>query len=276
MKHKSWSNRVFVGFMLLLGAVLLALPFYYMVVMSLRPTKDLAQPGIRLLPTQVSGQAFADLIDGGLVLRATLNSVIIGGLVTLGTLFFCTLAGYAFAKHKFPGRDALFFVLLSTMMVPGAVLLVPGFLLLRDLNWLDTWLPLVVPSIGGAFGVFLSRQFISSIPDSLLESARLEGAPDFRIYRQIVLPLSKPLLATLGILTFLGSWNNFIGPLIVLLDEKKYTLPLVVAMLQGRFPGKENVQMAGAVISIVPVLIIFIIFQKQIVASLASSGLKEG
>ena len=268
-------ERIATYILLSLGAIGLALPFYYMIVMALRSNESLATPGIQLGLVKPTLQPFKDLFDGGLILRATGNSVIVGGFTTLGTLFFCTLAGYAFAKHSFPGRDLLFMVLLSTMMVPGAVLLVPGFLLLRDLGWLDTFLPLIVPSMAGAFGVFLSRQFISAIPESLLECARMEGAHDFRVYRQVILPLSKPLLATLGILTFLGSWNNFIGPLIVLLDEKKYTLPLVIAMLQGRFPGKENIQMAGAVISITPVVILFLMFQKQIIASLASSGLKE-
>ena len=161
------------------------------------------------------------------------------------------------------------------MMIPGAVLLVPSFLLYRDLGWLDTWVPLIVPGLGGAFGVFLARQFIEKIPDSLIESARLEGCGEFGIYSRIVMPISRPLIATLGILTFLGSWNSFLGPLIILLNERLFTLPLVVSMLQGRFPGKDNIQMAGAMISILPVLVLFFFFQKQIVESLASSGLKD-
>jgi multiple sugar transport system permease protein len=258
------------------GAALLALPFYYMVVTSFKSNQEIASPHLSLVVREPTTQPYAELFDAGLVLGATWNSLVVGVATTAGTLFFCTLAGYAFAKHRFPGRDAIFLGLLATMMIPGAVLLVPGFLLLRDFGWLDTWLPLIVPGMAGAFGVFLARQFIEKIPDSLLESARIEGCRDFGIFLRIVLPLSKPLLATLGILTFLGSWNSFLGPLIVLLDERKFTLPLVVAMLQGRFPGKENVQMAGAMISILPVLVLFFLFQRQIVESLASSGLKEG
>ncbi len=166
-------------------------------------------------------------------------------------------------------------ILLSTMMIPGAVLLVPSFLLYRDFGWLDTWAPLIVPGLGSAFGVFLSRQFIKKIPDSLIECARLEGCKETRIYFQMILPLSKPLLATLGILTFLGSWNNLVSPLIILLNEKLFTLPLVISMLQGRFPGQDNLQMAGALVSILPVLILFFFFQKQIIQSLAASGLKD-
>src|SRR5579871_6927846 len=260
---------------LTVGALVMALPFYYMLITSLKSMTEISQPTLDLLVRRPTLQPYRDLIDAGLVVRASWNSLIVSALLTGGSMLFCTLAGYAFAKHRFPGRDLLFLALLATMMIPGTVLLVPSFLLFRDFGWLDTWLPLIVPGLAGAFGVFLARQFIEKIPDSLIESARLEGFSEWRIFASIILPLSKPLLATLGILTFLGSWNSFVGPLIILLDEKKFTLPLVVAMLQGRFPGKDNMQMAGAMISILPVLILFFLFQRQIVQSLATSGLKE-
>ena len=262
--------------LLTLGALVLALPFYYMVVTSVKPDNELAQTTVSLIARHPSVKPYADLIHGDAILLATWNSFVIAASTTLGSMLLCTLAGYAFAKHRFPGREPLFLTLLATMMVPATVLLVPGFLLMRDFNWLDTWWPLIVPGVAGAFGVFLARQFMQKIPDSLLESAKLDGCGEVRIFRSIVLPNVKPLLATLGILTFLGSWNSFVGPLIMLLDEKKYPLPLVISLLQGRFPYKDNVQMAGAVISIAPVLVLFFIFQRQIVQSLAGSGLKEG
>lgn len=261
---------------LAVGGVLMVLPFYYMLVTSFKSNNEAAAPVVSLIVKEPTIKPYADLIEGGLILRSTWNSFLIALPLTFGSMFFCLLAGYAFAKHRFPGRDALFLGLLSTMMIPGAVLLVPSFLLFRDFGWLDTWAPLIVPGLGGAFGVFLARQFVSKIPDSLLESAKIEGCGEWRIFHSIVMPLSKPVMATLAILTFLGSWNSFVGPLIILLDENKYTLPLVVAMLQGRYPGNENIQMAGAMVSILPVLIVFFVFQRQIVQSLASSGLKEG
>lgn len=261
---------------LMIGALIMAIPFYYMVVTSLKPATEISQPTVSLTVRQPTFQNYQELFDAGLILKSTWNSLIVAGLTTLGAVFFCTLSGYAFAKHRFPGKDALFLVLLATMMIPGSVLLVPGFLLLRDFGWLDTWLPLIIPGLGGAFGVFLARQFIEKIPDSLIESAKLDGASEPRIFGSLILPLTSPLIATLAILTFLGSWNNFVSPLIILLDEDKFTLPLVVAMLQGRFPGRDNMQMAGAMISILPVLILFFFFQRQIVQSLASSGLKDG
>ena len=269
------SERIITYLTLFFGALIMALPFYYMTVTSIKPMSEISQPTLNLLVNHPTLQPYVDLIDGKLVLLATWNSLVTSTLLTGGGMLFCTLAGYAFAKHKFPGKEPIFLCLLATMMIPGAVLLVPSFLLFRDLGWLDTWTPLIIPGLAGAFGVFLARQFIEKLPDSLIECAKLEGFSEWRIYWSLVLPLSKPLLATLGILTFLGSWNSFLGPLIILLDEKKFTLPLVIAMLQGRFPGKDNLQMAGAMVSILPVLALFFIFQKQIVQSLASSGVRE-
>jgi ABC-type glycerol-3-phosphate transport system permease component len=254
----------------------MVLPFYYMVVTSIKTNSEISDATPSFVAKHPTVQPYKELLSTDLVYRSAVNSVLVAVLQTVGVLFFCTLAGYAFSKHRFPGREILFLVLLSTMMIPGAVLLVPSFLLYRDLGWLDTWMPLIVPGLGGAFGVFLARQFIEKIPDSLIECARLEGCHEFKIYWMIVMPISRPLVATLGILTFLGSWNSFLGPLIILLNEKLFTLPLVVSMLQGRFPGKDNLQMAGAMISILPVLILFFLFQKQVVESLASSGLKDG
>jgi len=271
---------LWVYLVLAIGGLALAIPFYYMLVTSVKPQTEVAAAGVSFVAHHPTLQPYADLFDKrtseDLVLRAAGNSVIIAILSTGGGMLLCTLAGYAFAKHRFPGRETLFLFLLSTMMIPGSVLLVPSFLLMRDFGWLDTWLPLIVPGLAGAFGVFLARQFIEKIPDSLIECAKIEGCGEARIFWSMILPLSKPLLATLGIMSFLGSWNSFLGPLIILLDEKKFTLPLVVAMLQGRFPGKDNMQMAGAMVSILPVLVLFFLFQGQIVQSLASSGLKDG
>jgi multiple sugar transport system permease protein len=271
--RKRESASIYIA--LTLGAIVMAVPFYYMVITSIKPMTEVSQPTVNLIVRHPTLQPFKDLVDAGQVIRSSANSLAVAFFATLGSMFLCSLAGYAFAKHRFPGKEAIFLTLLATMMIPGTVLLVPSFLLFRDFGWLDTWLPLIVPGMAGAFGVFLSRQFIEKIPDSLIESAQMEGFTEWRIFGSIILPLSKPLLATLGILTFLGSWNSFLGPLIILLDEKKFTLPLVIAMLQGRFPNKDNMQMAGAMVSILPVLVLFFVFQRQIVQSLASSGLKE-
>ncbi len=262
---------------LLFAGVLMVLPFYFMIVTSLKPDNETISTTLRLWVDEPTLDGYRKLLDpqGVPFMRSVLNSVFIAFVTVAGNLILCPLAGYAFAKHRFPGREAIFITLLSTMMIPGTVLLVPGFLLARDFGWLNTWLPLIVPAMAGVFGVFLSRQFIRNIPDSLIEAARIDGCSEIRIFATVIMPLCKPLLATLGIFAFLGSWNSFLGPLVILRDEHLLTLPLVMALLQGRFTGNQNVQMAGAVISILPVLVIFFLFQRQIVESLANSGLKE-
>ena len=272
----SRTQQVITYVMLSLFAVVMALPFYYMIITSLKSLAEVSEPTISLVVKKPTTDPYHDLLKGSLFLNSAFNSLFIALASTVGSMILCPLAGFAFAKHKFPGRDFIFVSLLATMMIPGTVLMVPGFLLFRDFGWLDTWLPLIVPGLAGVFGVFLSRQFIEKLPDSLIDAAKMDGLPEWGIFVKVVMPLSKPLLATLAIFTFLGSWNSFLGPLIILQDEKKFTLPPVIAMLQGRFQGKENVQMAGAVMSILPVLIVFFIFQKQIVESLANTGLKEG
>lgn len=262
---------------LLFAGVLMVLPFYFMIVTSLKPDNETISTTLRLWVDEPTLDGYRKLLDpeGVPFMRSVLNSVFIAFVTVVGNLILCPLAGFAFAKHRFPGREAIFITLLSTMMIPGTVLLVPGFLLARDFGWLNTWLPLIVPAMAGVFGVFLSRQFIRNIPDSLIEAARIDGCSEIRIFATVIMPLCKPLLATLGIFAFLGSWNSFLGPLVILRDEHLLTLPLVMALLQGRFTGNQNVQMAGAVISILPVLLIFFLFQRQIVESLANSGLKE-
>jgi multiple sugar transport system permease protein len=261
---------------LFVGALILVLPFVYMLETSLKSDKEASAATFSIWVLHPTLEAFSRLLSPGLVGQAAVNSLLIALATTAGNMYLAAMAGYAFAKQRFPGKDLLFIVLLATMMIPSAILLVPGFLLYRDLGWLDSWWPLIIPGICGSFSVFLARQFTVMIPDSLIEAAKIEGCGEGRLFHTIILPCSKSMLATIGILTFLGSWNSFIGPLIILLNEHKYTLPLVVAMLQGRYEGQTNVQMAGALISIAPVLILFFIFQKQIVQSLASSGLKEG
>lgn len=258
-----------------MGAVVMALPFYYMVVTSFKPLEEVADVRVSLGIRHPTLNPYRQLMAGLPYMRFVWNSTWVAGWTVAGNLFFCTLAGYAFSKHRFPGRDALFMGMLATMMIPASVLLVPGFLLMRDFGWLDSHLSLIVPGLAGAFGVFLARQFIQGIPGDLLDAGKIDGCGEFRLYRTIVLPLSRPLLATLAILTFLASWNNFISPLIFLFDESRYTLPLGLALLQGRFSQIENVQMAGATLAVLPVLVVFFAFQRQIVESFSTSGLKQ-
>jgi len=271
---KKRSSRIALYAFVTFFGIIMILPFYYMIVTSFKRLEDVSSIPISLTITNPTLKPYLDLLEGLAYGKFMFNSFIVAAMTTLGTLFFCSLAGYAFAKHEFRYKNVLFIFLLSTMLIPGSVLLVPGFLLMRDFGWLNTFLPLIMPGMTGAFGIFLARQFINEIPGDFIDAARIDGASDFRIYLQIILPLSKPLLATLAILTFLYNWNNFISPLIYIFDESKFTLPLGLSLLQGRYTNTENVQMAGATLAIIPVLILFFLFQKQIVRSLSSSGLK--
>jgi multiple sugar transport system permease protein len=203
------------------------------------------------------------------------NSALVAGLVTLGNLVFCSAMGYALAKLRFPGRRALFGLVLGTVMVPGMVTFVPLFVLVSYLGLTNTYAGLVLPFLAGAFGVFLMRQFMLSIPDELLESARVDGAGELRIFAQIVLPLCRPALATLGILTFLASWNNFLWPLVVATTEDKYTLPVALALYSvGQNQTKYGLLLAGSVVVVLPILIIFIVLQRHFVRGIATTGLK--
>lgn len=273
MKNR-WLARSFLYVIMAGVGLLLILPFYYMIITSFKDLAEASSVTVDFAIKSPTLASYRDLLAGLPFVRYMLNSLLIAVSVTSGTVFFCSLAGYAFSKHRFPGRRALFIGMLATMMIPGTVLLVPSFLLMRDFGWLNTYLPLIVPAAAGAFGVFLAKQFIDAIPNDLIDAARLDGCSEFRIYWSVVLPLTKPLLVTLGILTFLWSWNRFLDALIYIYDEDLYTLPLGLSLLQGRYTFFENIQMAGAALAIVPVLVIFFLLQKHIVKSLASTGLK--
>lgn len=259
---------------LAVGGIIMFFPFYYMVITSVKEASTFADLQLYLFPKEFSLKSYRELFKGMPYLLYFRNSLYVAVLTTVGTVFFSTLGGYAFSKMQFPLRRMLLWFVISVMMIPGAVMLVPSYLLFRELGWLNTYWPLIVPGWAGSFGIFLSKQFIDSVPDDLIDAARIDGCSNFRIYWNVVLPLSGSLIATLCILTFLGSWNNFLAPLIILMDENKYTLPLGLSLLQGQFYQLENIQMAGATIFILPVILIFSIGQKYIVASLSTSGLK--
>ncbi|HEY7594623.1 MAG TPA: carbohydrate ABC transporter permease [Actinophytocola sp.] len=203
------------------------------------------------------------------------NSVVVAVVTTVGNLLFCSAAGYALAKLAFPGKRVLFLIVLGTIMVPSVVTMVPLFVLSSNLGLVNSLAGLILPFLAQAFGVFLMRQFILSIPDDLLEAARIDGASELRIYWQIVLPLCRPALATLGILTFLASWNNFLWPLVAATTEDKYTLPVALALYAiGQNQTRYDLLLAGSVIIVLPVLVVFLLLQRHFVRGIATTGLK--
>ena len=207
--------------------------------------------------------------------RYFVNSVFIATASTLLTLFFCSLGGYAFAKYQFRGQKILFGILLASMMVPFQVLLVPLFGLMYDIGWLNSYKAIIIPFSVGAFGVFLMRQFIVTIPSELLDAARIDGCSEFGIYYRVVLPIIKPALGALTIYSFLGSWNGYLWPLIILRDEVKYTLPIGLANLVGTYRQDYGMLMAGTLLSLLPIVILFLAMQREFVQGITLGGVKE-
>jgi multiple sugar transport system permease protein len=203
------------------------------------------------------------------------NSIKIASIVTIGTLLTCSLAAFAFSRLRFPGRDALFFIFLSTMMIPGTVLLIPTFILISRMGLIDNHLALILPGLTSAFGIFLLRQQFMSLPEALMDAAKIDGAGFIRIFFQIMLPLVGPGLSALGILTFLGAWNSLLGPLLYLRSNDNFTFPLAIVVLQGYMGTGNRAQvLAGIMISVAPVLTFFLLAQRFIIQGIAISGIK--
>jgi multiple sugar transport system permease protein len=209
------------------------------------------------------------------MLRALWNSTKIAVLATFGTLCTSSLAAYAFAKVRFRGKQAFFLSFLSTLMIPGQVTLIPLYILFSRIGWIDTHWPLIVPTVLiNAYGVFLLKQFMEGIPNAYVESAKIDGANHFRIYRAIMLPLCKPALVTLGLFTFIGNWNNFLGPLIFLNTDTQFTVPLIINSFRTVYYVQWGLLMAAASVAVVPVLVLYLLAQRFFIEGITLSGLK--
>lgn len=230
------------------------------------------------IPTHWTLDNFTALLDQLDMPRYFLNSLIVAVLVTVSNLLFCSMLGYALAKLDFTGRSKVFGLVLAALMVPGNLMILPLYVLMNGMGLIDTYAGLVLPFAAGAFGVFLMRQFMLQVPDELLEAARLDGAGEWYIFWRIVMPLVKPALATLTIFTFLGSWNNFIWPLIATNDPDKYTLPVALATFANdpnrTVAGGNGMLMAGSLLVVLPVLLVFAVLQRHFTQGIATAGLK--
>jgi len=267
------SQQWFVGIVLALGGLLVTIPFVWMILSSFKPESEVMQLTPTLFPQEFTLENFQNLfmnMNFGLYLKNTIIIV----LWSFFGLFLNAMAGYAFAKFEFKGRNQLFFLVLATMMIPGQVTMIPVYLILNQMHLTNTMAGIVLPGLVGAFGIFLFRQFMTTIPDELLEAARLDGASELRVFWQIVLPMTKPILAVQGILTFIAGWNSFLWPLIIANDESLYTLSVGLSLLKGQYGGNFALQMAGSTFMVVPIVIIFIIFQKHIIDGYTISGMK--
>jgi multiple sugar transport system permease protein len=263
-------------YVLLVGGLLLMVgPFLWMVLGSVKPEADFLRNPPTFLPSAATTDNYGRLFDQLDFPRFFFNSSVIALAVTIGNLVFCPMLGYALAKLRWRGKRPIMGLVLATLMVPAGITLIPNFILMSNLGFVNTYPGLILPFLAGPFGVFLMRQFMLGVPNELLEAARMDGANEFRIFWSVVMPIATPVLATLGILTFLGNWNSFIYPLVMAQEPQMYTLPVALATFAtGQYQADHGMLMAGSVILVVPVLIVFILFQRWITEGIATTGLK--
>ncbi|MCB0071494.1 MAG: carbohydrate ABC transporter permease [Caldilineaceae bacterium] len=268
----AWTSHA----LLLVGAVVMVIPFVWMVSTSFKAAgKTFVYPP-QWIPDPFVWQNYPDMWTALPFNHFFVNSIKIASLATLGQLLTCSMGGFTFGVLRFRGRDVLFLALIATLMVPYQVTLIPTFILFSKLGWVGTHLPLWVPAFwGGAFGTFLMRQFFMTIPIDLAESARMDGANIGRIFRHIYVPLAKPALATLAIFTFMWSWNDLLNPLIYVHELDRLTLTVGLSFFQNQYGGKWTLMMAGAVVSILPILLVFFFAQKYFIEGIALTGIKR-
>jgi multiple sugar transport system permease protein len=258
--------------LLLLGGLLMVLPLWLAFVTSLKQGAEVFT--LSMWPADPTLANYARILGDGRFPLWFLNSVLVALATTASVLFFDSLVGYTLAKYKFRGRGLVFVLILSTMMVPTEMLVIPWYVMARSFGWIDTYWGIMFPGLMTGFGTFLMRQFFNSVPDELLDAARVDGLSEFRIWWTIAMPLVRPALAALAIFTFLSNWSAFLWPLIVTNDRALYTLPVGLAFFSGENSTEWPLVMAGAAVATVPTLLLFLFFQRQIIRGIALTGLK--
>lgn len=271
---KETSFKIFSYVLLSLIGIAMLMPFIWMVSTSLKEPADVFTYPPQWIPDPVVFKNYPDAWNAVPFGRFFINSILVSVSVTFGQLFTASFAAYAFARLNFPGRDKLFLAYLATMMIPGQVTMIPVFILIKKLGWIDTYQALILPGMFTAYGTFMLRQFFLTIPKELEEAAIVDGCSHFGIYWRIILPLSKPALATLGTFIFLGSWNDFMWPLIVTSSMEMKTLPIGLASFQGLYTTDWTLLMAASMIVLAPVLIVYIFNQRFFVKGIVLTGIK--
>ena len=268
-------KKIVLYLFLILTSILTITPLLWMISASFMSDGEASVFPPKFIPDRVVLDQYENLLVRLNISRNFINSLIVSILVTVISLFLNSMAGFAFAKYHFKGKNQLFNLLLSSMIIPAQVVMLPLFLMLKSLGLINTYLAIIIPGLANIFGIFLIRQYILSIPDSLIESARMDGATDFQIYRTIILPLSLPILVTLAIFTFTGTWNDFLWPLIALADNSMYTLPVALANLMGEHAKDPELMMAGSLLTILPILLVFLVLQRYYIQGILVGGIKE-
>lgn len=268
------AGRIIVFILVLAGATLVFLPFLYMVSTSVKSMNEVFTTPVKWIPDDFRWDNFSTAWQEHNISRYYLNSLFVGVSVTVLNLITCSLAGYSFAKFHYPGRNLLFGTVLFTMMIPIASMIIPLYLVVKELGWINTYWGLIFPAGTSAFGIFLMRQHMLSIPEDLLDAARIDGANEPRIFLQIVVPLVKTSIASLAIFIFMWNWDSFLWPLLVVTQDDYRTLPLGIAMFESAYGTNYPQLMAVAVVAMLPVLIVFILMQRHFIAAMTMSGVK--
>jgi len=272
-RRPRWST-ILPYILLTLGAIVVLYPFFFMLMNSVKPGREILH-NPNALPTEITFSGYTGVFQRLPVLLLLRNSLILAVSVTLLNTALSALAAYAIAKIPFPGRDKLFAFMLATMMIPGVLFLIPTYVIMYDLGWVNRFRALIVPSAVSVYNIFLLRQFMQTIPDELIEAARLDGASDIGIFRRVILPLARPALTTVAILTFMGTWNDFFGPLLYLPDPKLWTVQIGLLQFQSGVPG-ENAQEIWAATTMItlPLVVVYFILQDQFVQAFANVKFK--
>jgi multiple sugar transport system permease protein len=269
------GRSIITYFFLTLAVLIMIVPLLWMISTSLKTRQYTLQVPPRFIPEHPNLESYRKLFSLFPMMKMLMNSIFVAFFVTSGQIITSIMAAYAFARMRFKGREVLFIVFLATMMVPYQVTIIPLFITMRYFGWLNTYPGLIVPVLHSAFGTFLLRQALITIPGELEESAFMDGANHFFVFSRIIVPLAKPAIATLGVLSFMSSWNSFLWPLIVSKSDQMMTLPVGLAALHGRYETQWNLVMAGGVISLVPIVIVFLFSQRYFIQGISRSGIKS-
>lgn len=277
-RRRRWSEWITLGLgflVLLAGGVWMLLPLVWMLSASLMPLSEVIKvPPVWFAPDKYSLANYIEVWGRIGFARFFFNSVFVAVTITLAQLLTSSMAGFAFARYEFPGRTVIFILILSTMMIPFQVIMIPLFIMMARLGMVNTYWGMIVPAIVTPFGIFMMRQFMLSVPKALLEAARIDGASEPYIFSRIMLPLCKPAIAALAIFAFLGSWDNFLWPLIIINSKELWTLPIAMSRFTEQYISQTHLQMAGASIMFLPVLIVFLLMQRNFIEGIAMTGLK--
>lgn len=274
MKKKLDIPYIILFVAVFIGAVIMFIPYLWMVLSSLKGNHEILSGQTNIFPKEVSLEGYKTVLNDAPFLRWLVNSLISSTVITVFTLFTSALAGYIFAKFKFRGQKFSFLLILATMMVPFQVIMIPRYLIVSDLGLINNILALIIPNVISGFGIFLAKQFIESIPNDLIEAARIDGAGEFRTFWSLILPQIKPALSAVGIFTFMAAWNDYLWPLIVLNDLEKMTVPLALVFFNGQHVVNYNVVMSAGVLIMIPVVIVFLLFQRQFIKGMTMTGMK--